>query len=40
MGQNTYFDLGYNNRITGATPMAGGIGQDLSEAVKETNEEL
>jgi parallel beta-helix repeat protein len=40
MGQSTYFDLGYNNRITGVTPMAGGIGQDLSEAIKERNEEL
>jgi len=40
MGLNTYFDNGYDNRITGATPMAGGIGQDLSEAIKERNEEL
>jgi hypothetical protein len=40
MGHNTYIDVGYNNRITGATPMAGGIGQDLSEAIKERNEEL
>jgi len=40
MGHNTYFDRGYNNTITGATPMAGGIGQDLSEAIKERNEEL
>jgi hypothetical protein len=40
IGHNTYIDVGYNNRITGATPMAGGIGQDLSEAIKERNEEL
>jgi hypothetical protein len=40
IGHNTYIDIGYNNRITGATPMAGGIGQDLSEAIKERNEEL
>jgi hypothetical protein len=40
MGHNTYVDYGYDNRITGAMPMAGGIGQDLSEAVKERNEEL
>lgn len=40
MGHNTYIDDGYNNRITGVTPMAGGIGQDLNEAVKERNEEL
>lgn len=40
MGYNTYVDDGYNNRITGAMPMTGGIGQDLSEAIKERNEEL
>ncbi len=40
MGHNTYVDNGYNNRITGVTPMAGGIGQDLSEAIKKRNEEL
>lgn len=40
MGHNTYVDYGYNNRITGAMPMTGGIGQDLSEAIKERNEEL
>lgn len=40
MEYNTYYDEGTNNRITGVTPMAGGIGQDLSEAVKERNEEL
>jgi len=40
MGHNTYINYGYNNRITGVTPMAGGIGQDLSEAIKERNEEL
>lgn len=40
MGHNTYIDYGYDNRITGVTPMAGGIGQDLNEAVKERNEEL
>ncbi len=40
MGHNTYLDLGYNNRITGAMPMTGGIGQDLSEVIKERNEEL
>jgi hypothetical protein len=40
MGHNTYLDYGTNNRITGARPMAGGIGQDLSEAIKERNEEL
>ncbi len=40
MGHNTYIDDGYNNRITGAMPMTGGIGQDLSEVIKERNEEL
>jgi hypothetical protein len=40
MGHNTYVDYGYYNRITGAMPMTGGIGQDLSEAIKERNEEL
>ncbi len=40
MGHNTYVDDGYNNRITGAMPMTGGIGQDLREAIKERNEEL
>jgi len=40
MEHNTYVDYGYSNRITGAMPMAGGIGQDLSEAIKERNEEL
>lgn len=40
MGHNTYVDNGVNNRITGVTPMAGGIGQDLSEAIKKRNEEL
>lgn len=40
MEHNTYIDDGYNDRITGAMPMTGGIGQDLSEAIKERNEEL
>ncbi len=40
MGHNTYVDDGYNNRITGAMPMTGGIGQDLSDMIKERNEEL
>jgi hypothetical protein len=40
MEDNTYIDFGYNNRITGAMPMTGGIGQDFSEAIKERNEEL
>jgi hypothetical protein len=40
MGHNTYIDYGYNNRITGVMPMTGGIGQELSEVVKERNEEL
>lgn len=40
MGHNTYIDYGTNNRITGVTPMSGGIGQALSDAIKEKNEEL
>lgn len=40
MGHNTYVDNGYNNRIIGVTPMAGGIGQELSDAINERNEEL
>ncbi len=40
MGHSTYLDEGIHNRITGVMPMAGGIGQDLSEAIKERNEEL
>ena len=40
MGNNTYLDLGYNNKITGVTPMSGGIGQELSEVIKKRNEDL
>lgn len=40
MEYNTYYDGGTNNRITGAMPMAGGIGRDLSETIKKRNEEL
>ena len=40
MDHNTYYDYGYNNRITGVTPLAGGIGGQLSEAIGLKNEEL
>ncbi|MFH1992502.1 MAG: right-handed parallel beta-helix repeat-containing protein [Pseudomonadota bacterium] len=32
MGKNTYIDLGTNNRITGGTPLAGGIGGLVGDA--------
>ncbi|MFQ6083012.1 MAG: nitrous oxide reductase family maturation protein NosD [Candidatus Aminicenantia bacterium] len=40
MGHNSYIDNGENNRITGVAPMAGGIGEELREAIKKRNEEL
>ena len=39
MDHNTYDDYGYNNRITGVTPLAGGIGQDIIDAIHRRNEE-
>jgi hypothetical protein len=40
MESNTYIDNGLNNRITGVTPLPGGIGEDLSDAIHLRNEEL
>jgi len=40
METNTYIDLGVNNRIKGLTPLPGGIGQDLIDAIHLRNEIL
>jgi hypothetical protein len=40
MGTNTYYDLGTNNRITGVTPLPGGIGQHIIDAIHLRNEKL
>lgn len=40
MDHNSYWDEGSNNVIKGVTPMTGGIGQELREAIAKRNEEL
>ena len=40
MDHNSYWDDGYNNTIKGLTPMSGGIGQEIREAIQERNEAL
>lgn len=40
MDTNTFYDEGVNNRITGGTPLPGGIGRDLKQAILLRNGEL
>lgn len=40
MDTNTFYDEGVNNRITGGTSVAGGIGQDLRKAILLRNDTL
>lgn len=40
MDTNTFYDEGVNNRITGGTPLPGGIGRSLREAFLLRNEML
>jgi len=40
MDHNSYYDEGSNNIIKGVTPMTGGIGEELRDAIRKRNEEL
>jgi hypothetical protein len=40
MDHNSYWDDGYDNIVKGVTPMIGGIGQELRDAIADRNAEL